>query len=146
MALNGQAHVDGQYMKLLPTLTIGVAVSATGGTVFSKLAGMKYLVVEAIFLYGAGGTTVDAYVQTSLDQGVTWIDIMNFHFTTAAASKVSAVVASTALGAGVTPGDGALASNTILSGLLGDRVRVKYVTVGTYTGTTSLSVYGLAKG
>lgn len=132
-------------MVLLAPLTIGAAVAATGTTPAVGLHNMQYLAVEAVFLYGAGGTTVDAYVQTSLDNGATWLDIMNFHFTTAAATKVSAVVSATALAAGVSPGDGALASNTILSGLLGSEIRVKYVTVGTYTGATSLALYAVAK-
>ncbi len=85
-------------------------------------------------------------MQTSVDGGASWIDIMNFSFTTAAASKVSAVVGTTALAAAAVPGDGALASNTILSGLLGDRLRLKYVTTGTYTGASSLAVDALVKG
>ena len=43
---------------------------------------------EAIFTYGSGGTSADVYVQTSFDGGTTWVDICNFHFTTASASKL----------------------------------------------------------
>ncbi len=132
-------------MVLLAPLTIGAAVAATATTPIKGLRAMNYLAVEAIFLYGAGGTTAKAYVQTSLDGGTTWFDIMCFSFTTAAASKISAVVCSTALAAVVVPGDGALTNDTILSGLLGNMLRVKYVTTGTYTGATSLALYGIAK-
>lgn len=137
---------NGKHVTLLAAHTIGAAESATVMGTTTDFHGMKYLAVQAIFLYGAGGTTTDAYIQTSLDLGVNWIDVMNFHFTTAALSKVSAVVNSTALAAGATPADGALANNTILSGLLGDRIRVKYVTVGTYTGATSLALDAIVKG
>ena len=144
MALSGDVHTDGQYINMTAA-TISTAATVTT-TPTTLLAGMKYLVAEAQFLYGAGGTSAKAYVQTSLDQGATWIDIMCFAFTTSAASKVSAVSSTIALAAAVTPGDGALSDNTILNGLLGDQVRVKYVSVGTYTGATSLQVDMLAKG
>jgi len=106
---------------------------------------VNYLCVEAVFLYGSGGTTANAYIQTSLDGGLTWVDIMNFSFTTAAATKISAVVATTALAAAVTPTDGSLTANTILSGLFGSWYRAKYVTTGTYAGATSLALYGVAQ-
>lgn len=146
MSLNGAIHQNGQRIVLLSALTIGAAVAATATTPVVLLSGIKYLVVQAKFLYGAGGTTVDAYVQTSIDGGVTWVDIMEFAFTTSALRKISAVVASTAVAAAVTPSDGALTANTILSGVFGDRLRVKYVTVGTYTGATSLAIDAIAKG
>lgn len=146
MATSGDVHTSGQRISLLDPLTIGAAVAATATTPVTILSGMTYLVAQAKFLYGAGGTTTKAFIQTSLDGGVTWIDIMCFAFTTSAATKVSAVVATTALTAGITPTDGSLTDNTIVSGLLGDRVRVKYVTTGTYTGATSLEIDAIAKG
>lgn len=145
MAASGSVHTNGQTIVFLSPLTIGAAVAATATTPIKILAGMKYLVVEAIFLYGAGGTTAKGYIQTSIDRA-TWIDIMCFSFTTAAASKISAVVSTTALAAVVAPTDGTLTNDTILSGLLGSQLRLKYVTTGTYTGATSLAVYGVAKG
>lgn len=131
---------------LLPALTITTAISIVPGTVIVPVLGAKYVIVQAAFVYGSGGTSADAYVQTSLDFGVTWIDVMNFHFTTASATKVSAVVSTTALAAAPALTDGSLASNTILSGLIGERLRVKYVTVGTYAGGTTLTLTGMAKG
>jgi len=103
----------------------------------------KYILAQAKFSgYGAGGTNVTAYLQTSLDAGVTWIDVMSFQFTTANATKVSKVGLATALAAAVTPGDGALTVNTILDGVIGDRLRVKYTTTGTYTGTYASTTIG----
>lgn len=149
MAISDDLHSNYQEIILLPTLTIAGAVSATATTPVTGLGGMKYLAVEAYFLYGAGGTTVDAYVQTSLDRGVSWIDIMEFAFTTSALKKVNSVSifqTSAAPYAPVTYTDGALTASTAVPGILGDRLRVKYVTVGTYTGATSLAIYALAKG
>jgi hypothetical protein len=96
--------------------------------------------VQANFTYGSGGTSADAYVQTSLDGGTTWTDIANFHFTTASARKIYNLSAATAVASIATPGDGALASNTAVDGILGTRFRVKYVTVGTYAGGTTLQL------
>src|SRR5262245_42334919 len=97
--------VGGTYIPFLASTTITTAVSATAGTVFpaapSKLPQVKYLNAQCVFSYGSGGTSVDVYVQTSLDQGATWVDIMEFNFLLATATKISAVVFTTALAAGV---------------------------------------------
>lgn len=141
------AEIGGIAVPLAGTaLSITAAGTVTGPTVIPILPGAKFLTVEAIFTYGSGGTTCKAFIQTSLDGGLTWIDIMCLAFTTATASKVSSVAMTTALAAGITPGDAALADNTILSGLLGDRFRVKVVSAGTYAGGTTLKVTGVAKG
>jgi len=147
MSLGGDQHIGGQRFVLLSALTVAAAVGATAGTAVVGLTGMNYLAVEGIFLYGAGGTTVKVWVQTSLDGGTTWFDIINLPFTTAA-TKVTAAV-STYITAGAAPvvaTDATAADNAIVNGVLGDRVRVKYITTGTYTGATSIAVYGVAKG
>ena len=125
-----------------------VAAAATlTGTVVKGLAGAKGLIIQANFTYGSGGTTCKAYVQTSLDGGVTWIDIACFAFTTSSARRVSAVVAdpATALTANTIPGDGVLTDNNILNGVIGDIVRVKVISVGTYAAST-LAIDMVAKG
>jgi hypothetical protein len=129
-----------QHLNLIPTKTIGGALTGLISEVFRLPMGMTALAVQAAFLYGAGGTSAKAWVQTSLDGGVTWVDIMCFAFTTAAATKVSAVRQSIALAAAITPTDGTMSDNTILDGLIGDLLRVKLTTVGTYTGATSLAI------
>lgn len=131
---------------LLPQTTIAGAVTDQLSAVLPGLLSMQVLTAQAVFLYGAGGTNVTAYVQTSFDQGVTWVDIACFQFTTAAATRISSVRTVTAVAANYTPTDGALTANTIKDGLLGDRVRVKYTTTGTYSGATSLALFMVAKG
>ncbi len=146
MIRNSSVHQNGGHLSLLAALTIGAAVAATATTPVLLLGGMRYLAVQAKFLYGAGGTTVNAYIQTSLDAGLSWFDIMQFAFTTAAATKISVVQAGIALTPVTVPGDGALTANTIVDGVLGDRLRLKYVTTGTYTGASSLAVDAVVKG
>lgn len=132
-------------MILLAPLTIGAAVGQTATTAVVNIGGANSLVVYAVFLYGAGGTDAIARVQTSIDGGLSWFDIMSFGFLTAAATKVSSVSLNLTSAVPTQVTDGTLAVNTVNQGLLGDRVRLKYVTTGTYTGATSLAVYAIAK-
>ena len=106
----------------------------------SILMGASVIACQAVFVRGVGGTTTDVFLQTSLDNGSTWIDIAQFALATTTVTKVSAVRPYIALAANVTPTDGALSDNTILDGLIGDRLRVKTVVVGTYSGTSTLNV------
>jgi hypothetical protein len=147
MAISGAQHNDGQRLILLAPLTIAAAVGATATTAKLLLTGMKYLAVQSVFLYGAGGTTVKVWVQTSLDGGLTWIDIINHPYLTTAGRFTSAVSADITAGAApVAATDGTSADNATVNGVLGDRVRVKYITTGTYSGATSIAVYAVAKG
>jgi hypothetical protein len=126
------------------------SVITTAGTVLgTPLVGnvaAKYLAAQAVFTYGSAGTSVNVYIQTSLDGGATWLDIMNFSFTTATSIKVSAVTTGVALAPATSPGDGTLTANTILNGLIGDRVRAKIVSVGTYATSTTIRVELVTKG
>lgn len=126
---------------LLPTTTITSAVTAATTTPFVLTAVPRNLAVEAQFVYGSGGTTADAYVQTSLDGGASWFDVADFHFTTSsgkAAFNLSAATPVTTQYTTLT--DGSLAANTAKDGLLGPQYRVKYTTTGTYAGSTTLRV------
>jgi len=127
----------------LPAYTI----AASGTTVSQEVPVPRdghMLTLEAKFLYGAGGTSAKAYVQTSLDGGATWFDIASFAFATTAANKVSAVNRSIAPASqAFTPTDGTLTDNTIIQGVLGDRARVKLIVVGTYTGASSVELVGV---
>lgn len=128
---------------ILPPTPIAAAISpfALSGVFDIEPSELRGLLLEAQFLYGSGGTTVDAYVQTTLDQGATWIDIRNFHFTTSALNQVVNHSSATVITTAAVPGDGALASNTSVDGIIGGQLRVKYKSAGTYAGLTSLAIY-----
>ncbi len=133
-------------MRIVPLPTIPIAAAGTYTSPGSgSLQSAAHLLIQAKFLYGAGGTSVKVYVQTTVDGGTTWIDIASFAFTTAAATRISKVMATTALTAVTTPTDATLTDNTVLDGVIGDAIRVKYVVGGTYTGATSLQVSVEAK-
>lgn len=129
---------------LLSQTTIGSAGTTTGESV--SIANANYVTVQSIFLYGAGGTAVKVYLQTSLDAGTTWFDIASHAFTTAAGVKVSSVTGMIAPASqAFTPAEVTLTDNTIIQGVVGDRVRVKVVSTGTYSGATSIAVKAVVK-
>lgn len=125
----------------LATLAITGAVSAQTTTALQfKDGAPQNLTLQATFTYGSGGTTTDAWVQTSIDGGNTWTDICNFHFTTASARFIFNLSSLTPVSTEYTPTDGTLTANTSKDGVLGSRIRVKYTVTGTYAGGTTLSV------
>lgn len=128
---------------LLTATTITTAVTAVTTTPLQvrNAANVRSLALYAIFTYGSGGTNASAWVQTSFDGGVTWMDIANFTFTTSSAKKACNLSASTAVTTVATPVDGTLSANTVVDGFLGPVYRVKYTTTGTYAASTSLAVY-----
>lgn len=110
----------------------GAATAYIGG-----LAGMKSVTAWLDFDYGSGGTSVAAVIQTSLDQGATWIDIIRFDLLVAD-RKAHATVGTFAAGAVTTLS--ALGSEGKLDNTLGDRLRAKITSVGTYAGNTALAI------
>jgi hypothetical protein len=127
-------------MNLLTQKAIGAAIGLTVTTPVKFVVAPRNVCVQANFTYDSGGTTVDAWVQTSLDNGATWTDIAQFHFTTAAGRFVYNLNSQTPVTAEYTPTDGTLAANTSKDGVLGNQLRVKYQTTGIYGGASLLSI------
>lgn len=126
---------------LLPTLTITTALSATRGAIWRfREQGARNLALQCVFTYGSGGTTTDAYVQTSFDGGTTWVDVANFHFTTSSLTQVCNLSSGTPVTTIFAPTDGSIANTTVKDGVLGDLICVKYKSTGTYAGGTTLQV------
>jgi len=130
------------HQLLNATLAAAVTADVTAG-VFT-LGRVESLSLHAIMTVVGGGTTAKAWVQTSFDGGLTWMDVASFAFTTSTATRLYHLTAA-AVTSIATPGDAALADNTVVNGFLGDRVRVKLTTTGTYTGASSLVITALAK-
>ena len=97
------------------------------------------ITLQGTLTYTSGGTTADAWVQTSLDGGLTWNDLANFHFTTAAGRLVfnlNTVPVNTVVAQITSFTDGTLAANTAIAvPFFGSMFRTKYTTAGTYVGT-----------
>lgn len=120
----------------LADLPITTALTGSAQTAIESLEGMLAGTIQAKLAYGSGGTSVKAYVQTTLDDGLTWVDVASFTFTTSSATKVINLSGLTPKTTAVTPSDGALADDTCVDGVLGDALRVKLTTTGTYSNTT----------
>ena len=103
--------------------------------VIEDLDGMTAVTLAFRLAYGSGGTSVKAYVQTSLDQGNIWIDIATIAFFTVSEHQVVNLSGLTPKTTPVTPSDGALTDDTCVDGVLGDRLRTKIVITGTYANT-----------
>ncbi len=109
----------------------GAPASFIGG-----LGGMKSLTAWADFVYGSGGSTAILKLQTSLDQGLSWIDILRFDF----AQANRKAIASVGVFAGVAPASvAALGAEGKLDNILGDRVRAILTSSGTYAANTSIA-------
>jgi|SRR5450759_5033553 hypothetical protein len=97
-------------------------------------------VIQAAFTYGSGGTTLKAWVQTSLDYGTTWSDVYCFSVTQTSVINIVNLSALTAVTTPYVPTDGTLTANTTKDGILGPMFRVKTTSTGTYAANTTLRV------
>lgn len=128
----------------LADLSITTALTGSAQTAIEDLEGIFAASIQAKFAYGSGGTSAKAYVQTTLDNGLTWVDIASFAFTTSSATKIVNLSGLTPKTTAVTPSDGALSDDTCVDGVLGDAFRVKITSVGVYVNST-LSVKLIAR-
>lgn len=128
----------------LADLPITTALTGSTQTAIENLEGMLASTIQAKFAYGSGGTSAKVYVQTTLDDGLTWVDIASFAFTTSSATKVINLSGLTPKTTAITPSDGALSDDTCVDGILGNTLRVKITTVGVYVNST-LSVKLIAR-
>jgi hypothetical protein len=127
-------------LQSLGDFSITTAASYVGDWVtgFECILG---LTAQFRFVYGSGGTSAKAYLQTTLDDDEDVpIDIACVVFGTASEVAVINLSGLTPKTTQVNPSDGALADDTAIDGVLGDRFRVKIVTSGTYAGSTVCSI------
>lgn len=124
--------------------SLGAAVNiTTAGTQVTDwttvdLDGLTAAAAQFRFTWGSGGTNAKVYLQTTLDQGTTPIDIACAVFTTANEIACFNFSALTPKMTQVTPTDGALADDSAIDGILGDSFRFKVVSTGTYAGSTNV--------
>lgn len=113
------------------------AQGATQGYI-GNMDGMLAATLSVNFVYGSGGTTCRVAVETTLDQGTTWIEVARFLFATASEHNVINLSGLTAVTTVYTPA--ALSDDSVKDGVFGDRWRAKVTSTGTYAGNTSVSV------
>lgn len=124
-------------IKSLGDFTITTAATAIGDAV-TDLDGMSEVDVQIRLSYGSGGTTCKVFIQSSIDQGTTWFDLWCFAGLLASKVRLRRLKPD---GNELTPADGALADDTVAAGIaIGDRLRAKVVSTGTYAGSTLVSI------
>jgi hypothetical protein len=125
------------------SLTTSGTYRPDAGDELTGLDGMESAAVELFFTFGTGGGSPSgkAYLQTSLDQanegGVSsgsWVDIASVTF--AQTSERWIFTFTRAPVGPITPSDGAMTDDTHQNGILGDRLRLKVVSVGTYANSS----------
>jgi hypothetical protein len=119
-------------------ITDGVSSQGNTQAFIDGLDWMAAVTLQANFTYGSGGTNLKVDIETSLDQGLSWIHIARFAFLLASAEKLFNLSGLTPKTTVVTPAT--LSDDTVLDGILGDRLRAKITSAGTYAGNTSISV------
>lgn len=128
-------------------VTTAPATPAVIGDVIKNAGAVAGISVFCEMVGGAGGTSITMFVQTSLDGGVTWFDIMAFPFTTSVPRQLGLISRNDqAIASGVTlslfslpPGTNGAAINAPL----GDQFRFAYSSVGTFSGTKLNVAYSL---
>jgi hypothetical protein len=118
------------------------APDASGATqaYLDRLAGALAVTISASFTYGSGGDTLKAIVETTLDQGATWIEVARLAFAQASAQKVVNLSGLTPVTTVYAPA--ALSDDTVKDGILGDRFRARILkgAGAAYAGNTSLTL------
>lgn len=110
-----------------------------------NLDGMLGAAISANFVYGSGGDTLKVIVETTLNQGATWIEIARLAFAQASAEKVVNLSGLTPVTTVYTPA--ALSDDAVKDGVLGQRFRSRILkgAGAAYAGNTSLSVRLIAR-
>lgn len=116
-----------------------VVTSGVDGVAYlDDLDGILSATIQANFNWGSGGTTLKAIIETTLDDGTTWVEVARFAFTTASAAKVANLSALTPVTTVYAPTT--LSDDAVKDGILGPRWRARILTTGTYAGNTSLAL------
>lgn len=125
--------------------TFSIAQTASTKTAVTGISRARSASIHCNFTYGSGGTTAKVWVQTSFDGGTTWVDIACFAHTTSSLRRCANLSSNTAVTTIYTATDGSLADDTVKDGLIGERLRVKFTSTGTYAGSSTMKVHVVLK-
>lgn len=114
------------------------------GTPVTSLEGMAAASLQVRLSSAAGDSSINVYIQTSLDQGQSWFDIACVGFTTTPGVQ-TLNVSGLDKAEPTAPSNLGLAPGTIADGPVGDRLQAIVVSTGTYGGSPLVSVRGVAR-
>jgi hypothetical protein len=135
--------MDNPGIYSLGDVTLGAPVTGTAiGTGVSGLNGMKSAVIEAsLTAIGTLGTSVNAYIKSSLDQGATYFDVACLSFGgTSQRLRIPIGPPAGAAGTATVPTSNSLTANTSINGLLGPDIQLAVSSTGTFGAGSTLSV------
>lgn len=104
------------------------------------LEGMQAVAIELRFLWGSGGTSVTALVQSALGYDGPAYDVVQVDFATAARTVMAELYSGTtglvqpAVG-GIDSSGNPVVAEGLVNHVLGDRLRLVLIVTGTYTNT-----------
>ncbi len=119
---------------LLSTTAAAAGTVTSAAQVVGYRHGVRALGMQVNFTGGAGGTSVDVTIQTSIDGGGTWIDIWHCTQFVNTPARRCAAFAFQSPTADV-PVSGALGTPATTRALMGGHLRAVAVVVGSYTST-----------
>lgn len=128
-----------------PVVTSSADAYGTAQAYVGDFDGMLGATLSANFVYGAGGDTLKAAIETTLNQGASWVEVARFAFAQASAEKVVNLSALTPVTTVYAPA--ALSDDTVKDGIIGQRWRARIIkgAGAAYTGNTSLSLRMIAR-
>lgn len=121
-------------------------VSAAGALTGLQLYDSIVILLNVTAAATEAGDTLDVYVDTSLDGGTTWINVVHFPqvLGNGGAKKYTAVLAPQGgQSATATDVSADAAANTVRAGILGDQLRARYTTVDVATTTNMSFTFGV---
>lgn len=140
------SFVEGELFKDRQNLD-GIAIPAAGTGVwpsYNNLGAAQHVTAQARFVHGSGGTSAKFYLQSSLDDGLTWFDVICWAFTNQSRQFIAAASLGMEEANPEAIEDGELLDNTARQGVLGDVFRIKYIITGDYV-DSRISISGIAK-
>lgn len=129
-------------MPLLATASITSPVTDTVSEPEVGLGAFTELTVQARWSPTGGGTSLIAYIETSIDGGVSWVDIARIDYATGSRLAVFGIVS----GSLAVATYAALSSEGTRAGFLGDRLRLRYTSTGTFSAGSQLTVHYAVRG
>jgi hypothetical protein len=122
-----------------------VAAGTYLGDWVAGFAGILAASFQAQFLFGSGSGAATLYIQTSVDQGQTPIDVAAIQFSNASETAFVNLSGLTPRAVFDIPTQQSLAAGAVNDGVLGDRFRAVLLVTGAYNNGTLLNVTGCAR-
>lgn len=123
-----------------PVVTAAADSAGVNQPYIDGVDGALSVTLSASFVYGSGGDTLKVVIDTSINQGQTWIEVARFAFAQTSAEKVVNLSALTPVTTVYSPTT--LSDDAVKDGIIGPRWRARAIkgAGAAYAGLTSLAI------